>query len=42
MEKISWTDLLKNEEIAHRIKKEREILHIIKRRKASWPVRACL
>jgi hypothetical protein len=35
MEKISSTDCVKNEEV-HRFKKERNILRIVKRRKASW------
>jgi hypothetical protein len=36
MEKISWTDHMGNEEVLHRMKEERNILHIIKRRKANW------
>ena len=28
---------MKNEEVLHRVKKERNIRHTIKRRKASWP-----
>jgi hypothetical protein len=36
MEKISWTDRVRNEEILHSIKEERNILHTIKRRKANW------
>jgi hypothetical protein len=36
MEKISWTDRVRNEEVLHRIKEERNILHTIKRRKANW------
>jgi hypothetical protein len=35
MEKISWTDRVRNEEVLHRVKEERNILHTIKRRKAS-------
>jgi hypothetical protein len=35
MEKIIWTDRVRNEEILHRVK-ERNILHKIKRRKANW------
>jgi hypothetical protein len=27
MEKISWTDRVRNEEVSHRGKKERDILH---------------
>ena len=36
MEKIIWTDHVKNEEVLHRVKEERNILHAIKRRKVSW------
>jgi hypothetical protein len=36
MEKFSWTDRVRNEEILHRVKEERNILHKIKRRKANW------
>jgi hypothetical protein len=36
MEKISWTDRVRNEEVLHRIKEERNILHTIKGRKANW------
>jgi hypothetical protein len=36
MEKISWTDRERNEEVLHRVKEERNILHTIKRRKANW------
>jgi hypothetical protein len=36
MEKISWTDRVRNEEVLHRVKEERNILHTIKRRKAKW------
>jgi hypothetical protein len=32
---IIWTDRVKNE-VLHRVKEERNILHIIKRRKANW------
>jgi hypothetical protein len=34
MEKISWTDRVRNEEVLHRVKEERNILTTIKRRKA--------
>jgi hypothetical protein len=33
MEKIHWTDHVRNEEVLHRVKEERIILHTIKRRK---------
>ena len=36
MEKISWTDRVKNEEILQRGKEKRNILHTMKRRKAKW------
>jgi hypothetical protein len=36
MEKISWTDHVRNEEVLHSVKEERNILHTIKRRKANW------
>jgi hypothetical protein len=36
MEKISWTDRVRNAEILHRVKEKRNILHTIKRRKANW------
>jgi hypothetical protein len=36
MEKIIWTDRVRNEEVLHRVKEERNILHTIKRRKATW------
>jgi hypothetical protein len=35
MEKISWTDRVRNEEVLHRVE-ERNIVHTIKRRKANW------
>jgi hypothetical protein len=36
MEKISWTVRVRNEEVLHRVKEERNIVHTIKRRKANW------
>jgi hypothetical protein len=36
MEKISWTDRVRNEEVLHTVKEERNILHTVKRRKANW------
>jgi hypothetical protein len=35
MEKISWTDRVRNE-VLHRVKEERNILHTTKMRKATW------
>jgi hypothetical protein len=39
MEKISWADCMRNEEVLHRVKEDRNIIHTIKRRKAN---RNCL
>ena len=36
MEKISWTDYVRNEEILLRVKEQRNILHEIRKRKANW------
>jgi hypothetical protein len=36
MEKNIWTDRVRNEEVLHRVKEERNIVHTIKRRKANW------
>ena len=36
MEKIIRTDYMRNEEVLHAVKKERNILHTIKRRKVNW------
>ena len=33
---ISWTNRVKNEEVLHRIKEEKNILQTIKRRKANY------
>jgi hypothetical protein len=32
----SWTDHVRNKDILHRVKAERNFLHTIKRRKANW------
>jgi hypothetical protein len=34
MEKISWTDRVRNEKVLHRAKEKRNIIHTIKRGKA--------
>jgi hypothetical protein len=34
--KISWTDPNMRNEVSHRVKEERNILHAIKRRTANW------
>jgi hypothetical protein len=36
MEKISWTDHVRNEEVLLRVKEQRKILHEISKRKANW------
>jgi hypothetical protein len=36
MEKKSWMDRVNNEVVFHRVKEERNILHTIRGRKASW------
>jgi len=36
MEKISWTDHVRNEEVLLRVKEQRNILHEISKRKANW------
>ena len=36
MEKISWTDSVKNEEVLKGVKEKRNILHTIKRKKVNW------
>jgi hypothetical protein len=36
MEKISWTDLVRNEDVLLRVKEQRNILHEIRKRKANW------
>jgi hypothetical protein len=36
MEKISWTDNVRNEEVLRRVKEQRNILHEISKRKTNW------
>jgi hypothetical protein len=36
MEEISWTDHVRNEDVLLRVKKQRNILHEIRKRRASW------
>ena len=36
MEKISWTDRVRNEVVLLRVKEQRNILHEIRKRKANW------
>jgi len=36
MEKISSTDHVKNEEVLHRVKKERKFVYTVKWEKANW------
>ena len=35
MEKINWTDRVRNEEVLHRAKKKRNIIHRVKRRNSN-------
>jgi len=36
MEKISWTDHVRNEEVLLRVNEQRNILHAIRKRKTNW------
>ena len=36
MEKISWTDRVRNEEVLLQVNEQRNILHAIRKRKANW------
>jgi hypothetical protein len=36
MEKINWTDHVRNEDVLLRVKEQRNILHEIHKRKATW------
>jgi hypothetical protein len=36
LEKISWTDRVRNEEVLQTVEEERNIVYTIKRRKANW------
>jgi hypothetical protein len=36
MEKISWTDHVRNEEVLLRVKEQRNILHETRKRRANW------
>ena len=36
MEKISWTDHVRNEDVLLRVKEQKNILHEIRKRKANW------
>ena len=36
MEKISWPDHVRNEEVSLKVKEKRNILHEISKRKANW------
>ena len=36
MERISWTDHVRNEEVLLRVNERRNILHEIRKRKANW------
>jgi len=36
MEKISWTDHVRNEEVLNRVKEQKNIPHEISKQKANW------
>ena len=36
MEKVRWTDHVRNEDVLLRVKEQRNILHEIRKRKANW------
>jgi hypothetical protein len=36
MDKISWTDRVRNEEVLLRAKEKRNIVHEVSKRKANW------
>jgi ribosomal 50S subunit-associated protein YjgA (DUF615 family) len=36
MEKISWTDHVRNEEVLHGVREERNIIHTVRRRKGNF------
>ena len=36
MEKIIWTDRVRNEEVLLQVNEQRNILHAIRKRKANW------
>jgi hypothetical protein len=42
MEKISWTDYVRKEDVLLRVKEQRNILHEIRKRKANWIVYICV
>jgi hypothetical protein len=36
MEKIGWTDRVRNEDVLHIVKEERNIIHTVKGKKVDW------
>ena len=36
MEKISWTDRVRNEKVLLRVSEQRNVIHAIRKRKANW------
>jgi len=36
MEKVSWADRVRNEEVLYTVKEERNIVHTVKGRKDNW------
>jgi hypothetical protein len=42
MEKISWTNHVRNAEVSHTFKEERNIVHRVNRRKFNWIGQSCI
>jgi len=42
MDRISWTDRVRDEKVLHRVKEERNIVHTIKRGRLSGLVISCV
>jgi hypothetical protein len=42
MDRISWTDRVRNEVVLLRVNEKRNIVQTIKRKKANWLVTACV
>jgi hypothetical protein len=36
MEKVSWTERVKNEEVLLNVKEDKSVVHTVKRRKSNW------
>jgi hypothetical protein len=42
MEKISWTDHVRNEEILHTVKEDENIVHKTEKNKGNWMATSCV